>query len=126
MLIEIWERLRGYNKWIQTEATIKSSKLADVEIGKIRYSRWSEDESVDEWQSNCAVAWRDRAGVSHEAEFTVAEDSPLFQLYDGQTVIIRYNPANPDQFYLRGISGSKAHTWLKQAGIILSNLSWRR
>jgi hypothetical protein len=25
MLIEIWERLRGYDKWIQTEATVQSS-----------------------------------------------------------------------------------------------------
>lgn len=25
MLIEMWERLRGYNKWVETQATVKSS-----------------------------------------------------------------------------------------------------
>jgi hypothetical protein len=29
MLIEIWERLRGYDKWIKTEATVQSSELVD-------------------------------------------------------------------------------------------------
>jgi hypothetical protein len=30
MLIEIWERLRGYDKWVQTEAKIESSNLEEV------------------------------------------------------------------------------------------------
>jgi hypothetical protein len=41
MLIELWEHLRGYDKWIQTEATIQSTDLAEVELGDIRYSRLS-------------------------------------------------------------------------------------
>jgi len=40
MLIEIWEHLRGYDKWIQTEATIQSSDLAEVDLSDIRYSRF--------------------------------------------------------------------------------------
>ncbi len=122
MLIEIWERLRGYDKWIQMEATIKSSNLAEVEIGRVRTNRWTNSEPVDEWKSSCTLIWKDNSGNPHENEFEVAEDSPLFQLYDGQTVTIRFNPANPDQFYLRGVSGSKVHTWIKKIGISFTNL----
>jgi hypothetical protein len=122
MLIELWERLRGFDKWTQTEAKIKSSNLAEVEIGSVRVSRWSDSETVDEWESNCTLAWTDAAGKPHEADFTVAEDSSLFQLYDGQTVTIRYNPSNPDQFHLRGVFGSKFHTGLKRTMILLANL----
>jgi hypothetical protein len=122
MLIEIWERLRGYDKWIQTEATIQSSDLNEMEIGKVRDYSLVGSQSVEEWNSSCVLAWTDKSGNSHEAEFDVAEDSPLFQLYDGQKVAIRYNPANPDQFYLRGVSASKVHTWFKQVGIFLINI----
>jgi hypothetical protein len=122
MLIEIWERLSGYNKWPRTEATIKSSDLAEVEIGRVRYSSFSEGEPVDEWKSANVLTWRDAAGSIHEAEYTVAEDSPLFQLYDGQRISIRYNPLHPDQFYLRGVTSSRIHTWFKKALIFIGNL----
>ncbi len=125
MLIEIWERLRGYDKWVQTLATIESSNLAEVEIGEIRASRWVHSQPVEEWNSHCVLTWLDNSSNSHEDEFEVAEDSPLFQLYDGQTVMIRYNPTNPDQFYLRGVSGSKVHTWLKKTGIFFTNVLGR-
>jgi hypothetical protein len=125
VLIEIWERLRGFDKWVQTEATIKSSDLAEVNIGDIRTSPWVHSQSVEEWNSSCALKWIDHSGNSHENEFEVAEESPLFQLYDGQTVAIRYNPSNPDQFYLRGVSGSKVHTFIKKIGIFFTNLLGR-
>jgi hypothetical protein len=95
MLIEMWERLRGYDKWVETEAAIKSSELAEVEVRRIRPNRFSEAEPVDEWHSTCELAWTDKAGTQHTDQFEVAEGSPLFQLYDGQTVNIRYDPANP-------------------------------
>jgi hypothetical protein len=107
MLIEIWERLRGYDKWTQTEATIRSSDLKEVEVGRSRARRYSDSEPIYEWQSICVLAWTDAFGKSHTAEYTVSENSPLFQLYDGQKTTIRYNPANPEQFYLRGVLGSK-------------------
>jgi len=114
MLLEFWERLRGYDKWIETAATINSSDLAEVEIGKARMTRFSDWEPIDEWQSKCQLAWTDASRASHTATYAVAEDSPLFQLYDGQTVAIRYNPARPDQFYLRGVLGSKVRTGIKK------------
>jgi hypothetical protein len=113
MLIEIWERLRGLDKWTRTEATIKSSDLKEVEVGSARGTRFSQRDPIVEWQSTCVVAWTDAAGNPHSAAFAVSENSPLFQLYDGQTVTICYNPSRPDQYYLRGVLASKLVSTLK-------------
>ena len=93
MLIEIWERLRGYDKWIETEATIPS---ADVEKtahmdrrGNVSYTYGSGDE----------ISWMDESGQKHSAEFKVSDDSPLYQLVGGEKVLIRYNPSNPDEYH---------------------------
>ena len=92
MLIEIWERLRGYDKWIETEAKVESSKVRetpDAESGGIAY--------------NCedVLVWTDRQGENQRAYFAVPDGSPLYQLIGGETIKIRYNPAEPDQYYLR-------------------------
>jgi len=119
MLIELWERLRGYDKWVQTEATILSSKLARGEVLRASVIRFGEDkpdgERIMGWRSNCSLAWNDGVGQEHTAEYEVCQNSPLFQLYDGQTVTIRYNPENPGQFYLRGVLKSRVISIVKWA-----------
>jgi hypothetical protein len=125
MLIEIWERLRGYDKWIQTEAKIKSSELAEVEIGRIRPNRFSDSEPIDEWHSTCGLAWTDTVGGQHTDQFEVAENSPLFQLYDGQTVTIRYNPTNSNQYYLRGLLMAKAGIGFRRGFYFLARVFGR-
>jgi hypothetical protein len=91
MLIEIWERLRGYDKWIQTDATIMSSDL----VGQL---------------SKNVIGWNDESGKSHRAMYSVHSSSRLYQLYDGQTVTIRYNHANPDQYSFHALLQSKFDT----------------
>jgi hypothetical protein len=110
MLIEIWERLRGYDKWIQTEATIRSSELAEVEVVE---STRGQDASVDEWHSIDELAWTGQDSRQYTGEYEVSENSPLFQLYDGQTVTVRYNPDRPGEFYLRGVLRSKVISTIK-------------
>jgi len=111
MLIEIWERLRGYDKWIQTEATIKSSDLEDLGFGSFRTFR--NDKSCrmglnDQWQSKCLISWTDASGIPRTGSYAVSERSPLFHLYEGKTVSIRYNPACPEKYYLRELFWHKA------------------
>jgi len=102
VLIEFWERLRGYHKWTPTKATVQSSTLSGVELAK---------QSVA-WQSVCKIVWQDEDRVPHRAEFEVFEDSPLYQLIDGDTVDIRFNPTKPEQFYLPGLIQSRlAKAW---------------
>jgi hypothetical protein len=112
MLIELWERLRGFDKWVETEAKIESSNLSEAEVASFR-DRSGRDRIDYEWESTCWIRWTDAEGKGHKDFYEVWEGSPLYQLYDGQTVAIRYNPANPDQFYLRGVSESQLMTKLK-------------
>jgi len=90
MLIELWERMRGYDKWVETEATIESCEVRTVEDARV--------EECDD-----LMVWTDRDGMRHRAEFTAGEGSPLFQLLVGSTVAIRYNPADPEEYYLRDL-----------------------
>jgi uncharacterized protein DUF3592 len=112
MLIELWEKIRGYDKWRPVEAKILSSKLDDVQVLAVP-DGFGRVQTGDEWQSTCGISWTDANGKEHQARFKVSEDSPLFQLYDGQTLEIRYNPENPDQFYQRGVAHAKLMMTLK-------------
>jgi hypothetical protein len=98
MLIEIWERLRGYDKWVQAEARVELSK---VEKRKDSYSGWV---------ATNVISWKDLSGATRIANFSVSGDSPLYQLIGGETVTIRYNPANPDKYYFHDLLQSRAHT----------------
>ena len=96
MLIEIWERLRGYDKWIKSEATVESSEPTNQELHG-RDLSFSED----------VIAWTDRAGEKHRAPINVQAHSPLFQLVQGSKIDIRYNPADPEGYYLRELLRSR-------------------
>jgi hypothetical protein len=114
MLTENWERLRGYDKWIQTEATILSSELTEPDAGLERNEKRSNLGSPFQWHSTCTIGWTDVSGISHKGSYTVPELSPLFQLYQGQTVPIRYNPACPGEYYLHELCINKAASTLKR------------
>jgi hypothetical protein len=97
MLIEIWERLRGYDKWIQTEARIDSAGAARKALGK-RY-RVS---NSSRFSANLLV-WRDQRGKTHYGAFVNHDTSPLYQLLEDETITIRYDPARPDRYYCRSL-----------------------
>lgn len=114
MVIEIWERLRGYDKWIQAEATVESSNVEKTPIqgrygGTVGYA----------YSSGDRLTWIDRQGEKQYADFTVPDDSPLYQMVGGETVTIRYDPANPDRFYYRELLRTKVHTAVKSTLIAL-------
>lgn len=96
MLIQVWEHLRGYRNWTPTNATVISSTLSGIEFGE------NVAKHPVAWQSVCKIVWQDQDRVPHKAEFKVFEESPLYQLCDGDSVDIRFNPTKPDQFYLPG------------------------
>lgn len=125
MLIEIWERLRGYDKWIQTEATITASDLTEEEVRTV-HSEVGGDEAMTEWRSTCNIAWTDMFRTPHSAAYIVSEGSPLFELFEGQTVTIRYNPAYPAQYYLRAELRSKVASTIKWTVIptLIGFLAW--
>jgi Protein of unknown function (DUF3592) len=93
MLIEIWERLRGYDKWVQTEATVESSSIEKT-------PQLSRGASVSyAYSSGDVLVWIDRQGAKQYADFNVPEGSVLYQLIGGERVQIRYNPNEPEKYY---------------------------
>jgi hypothetical protein len=96
MLIEIWERLRGYDKWVRTDAVVCRSGTEKVE-NQGRYGTYYTTEAGD------VIEWTDPTGEKQYADFNAPEGSKLFQLVAGDKVEIRYNPAKPDDFYYRDL-----------------------
>ena len=107
MLIELWEKLRGYDKWVETQAKISRSKVE-------RTAHNGRDGSVSyTWESNEQITWMDRQGLECRADFKVDDESPLYQFIGGETVIIRYDPADPAKFYFRELSKSRVRRFFQ-------------
>src|ERR1035441_8704782 len=103
MLIEFWESLCGYDKWTPTEATVESSNYSD-RVVTYGYNTQSVDgltrpETTTVNQSTSVITWTDESGKLYRSQYTVTKPSPLFEMYGGEKVPIRYNPANPSDFY---------------------------
>jgi hypothetical protein len=113
MLIELWERLRGYDKWVETTARFESADMQTQSHtdrgGNVSYTYSSFD----------TLVWTDTQGTEHSADFHVPDDSPVYQMIDGDKVTIRYNPAKPDHFYYRELLQTRVHSAAKIALVIL-------
>ena len=112
MLIEIWERIRGYDHWVQTNATIKSSAMED-HVYNYRGQIKHEFESVD------TLVWTDGEGNQRTAPCRVPDDSPLYQLIGGEKVTIRYNPRKPEEFYFPELLRGRLRHFLLQLAIVV-------
>ena len=106
MLIEIWEKLRGYDKWVNAAATIERSDVEKTphndRNGSVSYS----------YEAGDVIAWV-VDGAKHYADFNVEEGSHLFQLVGGESVAIRYNPKDPDDFYYRDLLKSRVNRFCR-------------
>jgi hypothetical protein len=102
MLVEIWERFRGYDHWVPTEAVIESSQMEDHFVQ-------SRNGPVHRYVSADRLVWTDAQGNRHTDDCEVSDDSRLYQLVGGEHVAIRYNPANPDEYYFRELLEARIH-----------------
>ena len=107
MLIEWIERIRGIDRWPSTEAVVISAPMRGESV-KGRPSGWT---------AELRVEWRDAAGVVRKAAFRVRDGSPLFQLYSGQKLAVRYAPTDSTSYYIRSEFQYRASRWL--IGVIL-------
>jgi hypothetical protein len=104
MLIELWELLRGYRTWTETQGVIESAEVHRKPIG--------ERGILFDVTAAQTMVWIDNTGQKHATQFVVPESSPLFSLKPGDAVIIRCHPAQPDRFYLRELSLTRTKTLL--------------
>lgn len=113
MWLAIWEKLRGYDKWPEIEATIQTPaprRSPDSETS---------DESAE---SGDMLVWTDRSGNLQSADFIVPDDCTLYQKVSGDTVIIRYDPRNPSRFYFRQLHRIRIRSAAKRILIAASIL----
>jgi len=95
MLVQLWERLRGYDRWPEAEAVIVSSETIRRKFGLPTARRSQSRFSTD------LLAWKGHSGEPHLAPFINEEASPLYQLLEGETIRIRFDPTRPNRFYNR-------------------------
>lgn len=113
MLIELWERLRGYDKWVQTTAKVESSIVEKTLLGN------RSGPSSYSYRSRVVLRWKDKNHENEVAIFRVPDDSPLYMLVGGEAIPIRYNPAQPDQFYLRELLQARIRKVATRIGVAL-------
>lgn len=113
MWLQVWEKVRGYDKWIEAEATVQTPAPR-------RSPDW---EDVDErgWLGDILV-WTDGGGNRQSADFIVPDDCTLYQKVSGDTLVIRYDPRNPGRFYLRQLHLIRIRTTVKRILIAASIL----
>jgi hypothetical protein len=109
MLIELWEKLRGYDKWVEADAKIESAKLIEVKFPRSDDLNKSKGNPIG-WKSECRISWLDQNGNEHKDSFEADEESPLYQLCEGDTFRIRFDPENPAAFHVRGLLASNVTT----------------
>jgi len=110
MLIELWERLRGYDRWIETTARFEA---ADVKKS-VHVDSWGRRKA--HYATSDTIAWTDQQGNIHRDSFRVSDSSSLYLMVDGEQVDIRYNPARPNRYYYRALFVSRLRA---AAGAIL-------
>lgn len=113
MLVEIWEWLRGYNRWTQAEARIAFLKedhvYHDAGGKELHYSH----------VTGRRLVWTDALGQTHQAPFKQLGDEPKYQLAEAEIEAIRYNPTNPEQFYCRRLSTLKIRYYVSMTFSII-------
>jgi endonuclease YncB( thermonuclease family) len=113
MLIKLWEHLRVYDKWPEATARFETADLQKTthtdRAGNVSHT----------WASLDTLVWTDRLGTSHSANFKVPDDSSIYQMIDGDTVTIRYNPSRPDRFYYRELLKTRITTCVKYSIVVL-------
>ena len=95
MFIEVWERLRGFDRWLETQARIESIRWWGVpdhhnqELG----SRWRVLFKI------VRISYAAHGGAHFSK--TVLFPAFRFDLNTGDELAIRYAPTDPEKVYVR-------------------------
>ena len=114
MLIEIWERLRGYHHWTQAEAKIEFVKEEHT------YHDKSGKELHYTYKTGECLVWTDARGAARQATLKPRGNDPKYQFADEEMATIRYNPANPEQYYFRKLSEMRVRRFFATAFAVVT------
>lgn len=83
MLEELWKKLRGIDRWPETEAEV---------TGIFRF-----DGRRNRKLAVVSLRYKDENGHYHSPQFRVDSYSPIYNFSMGEITSVRYNPASPDR-----------------------------
>jgi len=103
MLIERWERLRGYDRWPEVKATIEWDRTWGLpmggEVGPQGYVPVSSGTRTLLKQVH--IRYHDPHGTAHSRSIWLFFGSGVSLLKPGDSFYIRCSPENPKRIYLR-------------------------
>ena len=101
------------DRWAETDARVIESRVRDLDVLGEPSATNSRSQSVYS-EAVLQISWTDEQGVSHVGQFLAPEESPHFQLIEGDAVPIRYNSSMPDEFSIRGLARDQAASTAKK------------
>lgn len=116
MLDKLIQKLRGIDRWPETEAKVVSSEI----VSEGGYNQPPPSARI-------AFYYRDSKEETQSGEMAVDSYTSLYNLQVDDTFTIRFNPRKPSQFYSEEAGSSFTQLrfilWLLIGGIILAVLS---
>ena len=100
-------------RWVETKARVIESRVRDLDVLGEPSPPASKSKAVYS-DAVIRVSWTDEQGLAHYGEFVAPEESPLFQLIEGDAVPITYNSSLPNEFSVRGLARDQAVSAVKK------------
>ena len=101
------------DRWAETDARVIETRVRDLDVLGEPSATNSRSQSVYS-EAVLRISWTDEQGVSHFGQFLAPEESPYFQLIEGDAVPISYNSSMPDEFSIRGLARDQAASAAKK------------
>jgi hypothetical protein len=114
MFIELWEWLRGYDKWLPAQATVEYVKEGHT------YREASGKELHYSYTTGERLVWTDAHGQKCTAPLKPPSKDPEYQFSEGETAAIRYNPAKPDEYYFRKLTTMRVRYFFVTAFAVIA------
>lgn len=100
-------------RWVKTEARVIESQVRDLDLLGEPSASTSKAKAVYS-DAIVNISWTDQQGLTHQGQFVAPEESPLFQLIEGDSVPIGYNSSMPNEFSIRGLARDQAASAVKK------------
>jgi hypothetical protein len=95
LILEFWERLRGFDQWPLTEGKVRSSAVHRTTL------RGKGGRLVDSWRTVLEVEWTDPDGLQRTRKIGLRAVSSDFNSIGSTNLSVRYKPTDYSKFFVR-------------------------
>jgi hypothetical protein len=121
LVIEFWDKFRGFNTWVKAEARVIESRVQAVDLAGNRTVNSAKRAAYSD--AVIRFTWMDTGETTHSGEIRAPEDSSFFQLIEGDALPIKFNPRIPNEFYVPGLNRDQTASAVKRivfAGVMFA------